>query len=187
MITAYEHKFINERISEHAIAEFISNNKCEIIIDINIDLCKPQLTEKQTAELYKRASVCELSKKLNKSILELCFEIKPITVERLNAISVEQWTRLAEKHNIKHNTCVAKCGEVSEDYDIKELWLDVDWSLPIRFNKDKNDIGLEKQDQFYWHDILKDLIFYINKNFDRLDILELAKAIHDLVWELENI
>lgn len=181
MITTYEQNFINERISEHAIAEFISNNECEIIIDINIDLCKPQLTEKQTTELYKRASVCELSKKLNKSILELCFEIKRITVERLNAISIEQWTRWAERYGLR----------LSEVYDPNTNSYSVFFEETKKFanslylfTRINNNIQFEEFNARF----LIELLYFKNFNVYTLENINLTtKAIHDLVWELETI
>lgn len=146
---------------------------------------------------------------------ELCFEIKPITVERLNAISIEQWEKWAEKYKIEihaygfeicepltyneHNPyyqCfvgnrVIHKGDAKLLRNIKSKYF---LYQQLKFNDQKlrlhKNADFDLNNDIYWVDTLNNIIDRFNLSNCKLgafDLLARAKAINDLVWELETI
>lgn len=142
-MTTYEQELIN-RITEQELETWCKKN--------NIGFCGMFNT---------------LSELTNKSIIELCYEIKPITVERLNAISIEQWKKWAERYG----------GNFEES-----VYCSINYTQLVKIEYGKVTSTLRSYERF------RELLAIKNKRFIfYLNFLEATKAIHDLVWELENI
>lgn len=126
----------------------------------------------------------DLARKANKSIIELCYEIKPITVERLNKITIEQWGRWLMRQN--HDGGAWRVKNINGKNVVQWEWFDsnikadvVEFALPESKIKDL-DVA--------WNTFLLKIVRYFILNAEDLfDYVKQAKAIHDLVWELEQL
>ncbi len=168
MITTYEQNFINERLTDEMIIDYFS-----------------KLTEDELAYFIKnrykkqdRVGFCEdICVVSGKSMLELCFEIKPITFERLNAISVDQWNRWADKY------------ENNKNYTHLFLGL-IDLKMRINEESIMHELFLNEEsimhELFLYLDFIRNIVKLIH-NISHNDLLGETKAIHDLVWELEHM
>lgn len=185
MMTTYEKNFINERISYEEASAIIGK---DILFfkgfydDVN-----------NRFSLFE--SFCKIK---NKSILELCFEIKPITAERLNAISIEQWKMWADRYDIPfaeeddnlfieyHQNC--GCDQYGTTYTENTRCCRIH-----PYFKDKVEVFifcyemigfllLRSTETSYKLKLSYELSYEDHDNF-----IKQTKAINDLVWELENI
>jgi hypothetical protein len=226
MITTYEQNFINERINYQEMINYCKLLKLDLsefwdlfdnVTAIHRD--SGELILKKTDDTNKL--ICNLATKLDKSILELCYEIKPITFERLKnipALSLEKLTSLVNKHGwviedytfchkpefsfnkYKPDSCnfktpnkvIESIREHGENDSLWDNYGDINLkkydnptqirniSLTISVHED----GVTKN---CWelNTIEKLAVNFYNIRY--CDVLTKAKAMHDLVWELETI
>lgn len=129
--------------------------------------------------------ISSLARELDKPIIELCYEIKPITTERLNKITIEQWKQWAEKYNFQFIE-----REIPVTY-FKPPSNNMRSVYYIYNGCDEICIFPTIDEHGKWAMLLEIArIYLLNKMKDKykpFDFLEQTKAIHDLIWELENL
>lgn len=174
MMTTYEERFIDERISYDNLINY-SCVENELLQSVTEDIMSDINIHNPASDYFDMKTLFSvLQDKTDKSILELCFEIKPITVERLNAISIEQLLKFAKNNNIEI---------------VKKLLVDTEEIINIFFNNEYGYLLIASEYQGKTRVKLKrveDLLKYKGIAYNKYSFDSL-RAIHDLVSELETI
>lgn len=160
-MTTYEQELMS-RITYEELAQFLKI--------VNTSLKLRDIGDFELGFMSDKESFLEsmyiLSKELDKTIFELYEKIKPITPERWGRITIEQWKKWAEKHNF----------QIVSNKNFNHVLSNNDFSAII---------PLDQSDDMMF--LIIETIMEEVYHLKEYDYLAKAKAIHDLVWELENL
>ena len=112
----------------------------------------------------------KLSKDFNKPIINICFDIKPITKQRLQKIDIEKWKKIFAKYNI----ILSKNPRGNQEY-----WIRISKYESLRL--DDLILYLRYED---WFNVLNGVYLF---KLTKTNYHEINQMIHDFVWELENL
>lgn len=178
-MTTYEQELIN-RISEQEILLWLLNNRPQYSEESGDYYLSYQhlialyQAMKSKDKIYNFISYLYNREVINKSIIELCYEIKPITIERLNKITIEQWKKICKKYKLKFIKQYENNFRITgNNYNDSTIYFD------YNLINENNDFTIIQQ--------FTNLIAQSNKKIYWSIGIDFIKSIHDFVWELENI
>jgi hypothetical protein len=174
MTTSYEIKFIKERIDYQYINDWLQKNSLNIndyvscsldkIINYKMKISNDTTLIFNNKEDLMNTLIEKLARELDKDILTICYEIRPINKERLRKISKKQWQKFGEKYNMKITETFIKSRSLFESIRLDDFI---------------------ERNNYHQSAILAKASLY--PNLDICNYMETTKAIHDLIWELESL